>query len=209
MRGTGIPAMTRIFMTTIAQTALARLDQEGRLLNAVLKAPTTKPGRFGFRGDIALKFQTQLADEKRPPEFSMEQVLTIVSESEPTIPVLAGYLHSFAYVKAMAEVLAGLLSPAGTYFIFCNNIDLLAKYRLTVGEITFYILPCDESTVWKEMLDLMSIDKNDIKKLDTAGKLDYLLDAAVGLEAKYEMITLEQGLAAMEPVKNRNENRPV
>ena len=28
------------------------------------------------------------------------------------------------------------------------------------------------------MLDLMGIDKNDIKKLDTAGKLDYLLDAA-------------------------------
>jgi len=24
---------------------------------------------------------------------------------------------------------------------------------------------------------MMSIDKNDIKKLDTAGKLDYLLDA--------------------------------
>ena len=29
----------------------------------------------------------------------------------------------------------------------------------------------------------MSIDKNDIKKLDTAGKLDYLLDAAMGLRA--------------------------
>lgn len=62
----------------IETTALARLDREGRLLNAVFKGPTTKPGRFGFRGDIALKFQAQLADEKRPPEFSMEQVLTVV-----------------------------------------------------------------------------------------------------------------------------------
>jgi len=63
-------------MTTIEKTPWP-LDQEGRLLNAVLKSPTTKPGRFGFRGDIALKFQAQLADEKRPPEFSIEQVLTI------------------------------------------------------------------------------------------------------------------------------------
>jgi len=47
----------------------------------------------------------------------------------------------------------------------------------------------------------MSIDKNDIKKLDTAGKLDYLLDAALGLDAKYEPITYEQGLTLMEPVK--------
>lgn len=196
-------------MTKIENTALGRLDQQGRLLNAVLKGPTAKPGRFGFRGDIALKFQAQVADEKRPPDISIEQVLTVAQQGEPTIPILAGYLHSFAYLGTVTEVLKGLLSPAGTYFMYCNNIDLLAKYRVTIEDISFYILPCDESTVWKEMLDLMSIDKNDIKKLNTAGKLDYLLDAALGLDAKFETITYEEGLALMEPVKNRNENRPV
>jgi hypothetical protein len=204
--------MTTIEMsapTTIENTALGRLDRQGRLLNAVLKSPTKKPGRFGFRGDIALKFQTQLADEKRPPEFSIEQVLTIAQEGESTIPVLVGYLHSFAYLEVASEVLDGLLSPNGTYFMFCNNIDLLAKYRVTLRGIAFHVLPCDESTVWKEMLDLLSIDKNDIKKLDTAGKLDYLLDAAAGFDGKYDVITFEEGLARMEPVKNRNENRPV
>ena len=203
--------MTTIDQTavTIEQTALARLDREGRLLNAVLKGPTTKPGRFGFRGDIALKFQAHVADEKRPPESMIEQVLTIAQGGEGTIAVLAGYLHSFAYLQTVAEVLDGLLSPAGVYFMFCNNIDLLAKYRVTLGGIPFYVLPCDESTVWKEMLDLMSIDKNDIKKLDTAGKLDYLLDAARCMNEKYPAMTYEEGLAKMEPVKNRNENRPV
>ncbi|OYY81252.1 MAG: hypothetical protein B7Y12_12260, partial [Rhizobiales bacterium 24-66-13] len=165
---------------TIEETALARLDREGRLLNAVLKAPTKKPGRFGFRGDIALKFQAQVADEKRPPDFSIEQVLTVVQAGEPTIPILVGYIHSFAYLSVAAEVLKGLLSPTGTYFIFANNIDLLAKYKVVIDGITFFVLPCDESTVWKEMMDLMSIDKNDVKKLDTAGKLDHLLDAAIG-----------------------------
>lgn len=196
-------------MTTIEKTALNRLQQEQRLLNAVLKAPTTKPGRFGFRGDIALKFQTQVADEKRPPDFSIEQVLTVAEEGEPTIPALAGYLHSFAYLKELSEVLDGLLSPTGSYFIFCNNIDLLAKYRVTIGEITYYILPLEESTVWKEMMDLVGVDKNDIKKLDTGGKLDFLLDAATGLHAQYPAISYEQGLEVMGPIKNRNENRPV
>src|SRR6266567_383195 len=121
--------MTTIEMsapTSIETTALGRLDREGRLLNAVLKGPTTKPGRFGFRGDIALKFQAQVADEKRPPDFSIEQVLTVVQEGEPTIPILAGYLHSFAYLDTVSEVLAGLLRPGGTYLMFCNNIDLLS-----------------------------------------------------------------------------------
>ncbi len=194
---------------TIETTPLARLDREGRLLNAVFKGATKKPGRFGFRGDIALKFQTQLADEKRPPEFSMEQVLTFVKDGDGTIPILVGYLHSFAYLQTVSEVLEGLLSPGGTYFMFCNNVDLLAKYSVTLRGITYYVLPCDESTVWKEMLDLLSIDKNDIKKLDTGGKLDYVLDAAIGMDAKYEVISYEEGLARMEPMKNRNENRPV
>ncbi|MDR3516793.1 MAG: hypothetical protein P4M00_13335 [Azospirillaceae bacterium] len=196
-------------MTTIEKTALSRLDQEGRLLNAVLKAPTTRPGRFGFRGDIALKFQAQLADEKRPPDFSIEQVLTFVQENEPTIPILVGYVHSFAYFGTMRDVLSGLLSPTGKHFIFCNNIDLLAKYRLSLDGVTLFVLPCDESTVWKEMLELLSIDKNDIRKLDTAGKLDHVLEAALGFDAAYETISFEQGLALMGPVKNRNENRPV
>jgi hypothetical protein len=204
--------MTTIEMsapTSTETTALGRLDREGRLLNAVFKGPTTKPGRIGFRGDIALKFQTQLADEKRPPDFSMEQVLTLVQQGGSTIPILVGYIHSFAYLDVASEVLDGLLTPDGSYFVFCNNIDLLAKYRVTLRGVTFFVLPCDESTVWKEMMDLMGIDKNDVKKLNTAGKLDYLLDAAMGFSEKYDIITFEEGVARMEPVKNRNENRPV
>ncbi len=196
-------------MTTIEKTALSGLDKEGRLLDAVLKGPTKKPGRFGFRGDIALKFQTQLADEKRPPEYCIEQVLTFAQEGEPTIPILAGYLHNFAYLADVDEVLRPLMSPKGTYLMFCNNIDLLTKYRIVYNDITYFILPCDESTVWKETLDLMSIDKNDIKKLDTAGKTDYVLDHTLGLSPDFETITYEEGLKRMEPVKNRNEYRPV
>jgi hypothetical protein len=196
-------------MTQIEKTALARLEREGRLLNAVLKGPTSKPDRFGFRGDIALKFQAQVADEKRPPDFCIEQVLTFARENEPTIPILAGYLHNFAYLETAVEVLGDLLSPDGVYFMFCNNIDLLSKFRVKIGEITFNVLPCDESTVWKEMMDLCAVDKNDIKKLDTAGKTDYLLDEAMKFNDAFEIIAYQQGVERMEPVKNRNENRPV
>jgi len=196
-------------MTTIEGTALGRLDQEGRLLNAVLKGPTTKPGRFGFRGDIALKFQQQVADEKRPPDYCVEQVLTVVDDGDKTIPVLAGYLHNFAYLEDVTKVLGDLLRPDGTYIMYCNNIDLLDKYRIDLNGFPFFILPLDESTVWKEVLELMSIDKNDIKKLDTAGKLDFVLDATRGLSESYETISFEEGLKRMGPVKNRNENRPV
>jgi len=31
----------------------------------------------------------------------------------------------------------------------------------------------------------------------------------MGFNEKYDVITFEEGVARMEPVKNRNENRPV
>jgi len=196
-------------MTTIDQTPLGKLDKDGRLLNAVLKEETTKDGRFGFRGDIALKFQTAVADEKRPPDFSLEQVLTYALPGEPTLPILVGYIHSFAYLADVVDILRDLLSPDGTYILFCNNIDYLKKYRVEIDEICFHVLPLDESTVWKEMLDMVGMDKNDMKGLNTAGKLDKLLDAALETQGSFESITLADGIAHMAPVRNRNENRPV
>jgi hypothetical protein len=196
-------------MTDIEKTALARLEREGRLLNAVLKGPLSKPGSFGFRGDIALKFQAQLADEKRPPEYCMEQVITYAVEGEKTLPMLAGYLHNFAYLEDVVSTLGDMLSADGVYFMFCNNVDLLAKFRVKLGEATFIILPCDESTVWKELMEISFVDKNDIKKLDTAGKTEYLIEAAKKFSETFDLIAFQDGVARMEPVKNRNENRPV
>ena len=199
--------MTEVKLT---DTAFGRLDTEGRLLNAVLKEPVPTPGHFGFRGDIALAFQEQFADEKRPPDYSIEQVLAVADAATGTIPALAGYLHSFAYLKDVATVLGDMLTSAGTYVFFVNNLDFLKKYRVPLtGDIIAYVLPLDESTVWKETLELVDVDKNDVKKLGGAEKLQYVMDKLVAFTAAYPEISYDDGIATMEPVRNRNENRPV
>ena len=196
-------------MTNISDTAFARLEAEGRLLNPVLKGPTKKAGRFGFRGDIALKFAPKFADEARPPELKVEQVMAVAEQGSATISFLTVYLHSFEYVKALAEVLGETLSPSGKYILCCNNIDLSKKYIVRLNGITFYILPIEELGVYAEILELLYLDKGTLKKLDTAGKQDAIADAALGFEEKYPEITYEEGLALMGPVRNKNENRPV
>jgi len=196
-------------MTIIEQTGFRHLETEGRLLNALLKAPTKAGRRFGFRGDLALKFATKLADEARPPELAVQQVLAVGGSGESTIQFFAAYLLSFEYLKAVADVLGDSLSPEGKYFVFCNNVDLSAKYRVHLGGATFYVLPIDEATVYNEILELLYIDRNDLKKLDTAGKLDAIADKAAGFSADFEVISYEEGLRRMGPVRNPNENRPV
>ncbi len=195
--------------TTLEQTAFARLQSEGRLLNSVLKGATHKPGRVGFRGDVALKFQAKVADEARPPEISSDQVIAVAHEGEAHIAFFAGFLLSFEYIQLLAEVLAETLSPQGKYFLFVDNIDISKKYVVDFGGATFYVLPIDESTVYNELLSLLYIEKNELKKLDTAGKTDAVADKALAFTANFERISFEDGVKAMGPVRNIYENRPV
>jgi hypothetical protein len=195
--------------TSIKNKAFARLEAEGRLLSPILKGPTTRPGRFGFRGELALRFAPKIADEARPPELKVDQVLAAAGEDSPTIEFFASYLLSFEYLKPLAEALGDALSPSGKYFLFCNNIDLLKKYRVPYGDITFYVLPIDEAGVYAEILELLYIEKNDLKKLNTAGKHDAIFEKAMTFEADYPVLSYEDGLKIMGPVRNPNENRPV
>lgn len=195
--------------TAIESTALAALQQEGRLLNPVLKAPTHQPGRFGFRGELALRFAPKLADEARPPELTCDQVMAVATAGDTKLPFFAGYLLSFEHLKDVAEVLGDTLSAGGKYFLFCNNIDLSKKYQVPYKGAMFYVLPIDESTVYNELLELLYLEKTTLKKLDTAGKLDAVADAALKYDVTFDVITYSEGLELMGPVRNPNENRPV
>ena len=96
-------------------------------MNAVLKLPTDKPGRFGFRGELR---QIPAAIRRRRSgrrDLSIDQMIAVANVGEPTIAFFAAYMHSFDLLTVVAEVLKGLLSPAGKYFIFCNNIKFLSK----------------------------------------------------------------------------------
>src|SRR5271157_1444350 len=193
----------------IEQTGFKHLETEGRLLNALLKAPTKAGRRFGFRGDLALKFATKLADEARPPELAVQQVLAVGGSGESTIQFFAAYLLSFEYLKSVADVLGDSLSPDGKYFVYCNNIDVSEKYRVKLGGVSFFVLPIDEATVYNEILELLYLERNDLKKLDTAGKLDVITDKALDFSGDFDEITYLEGLRRMGPVRNPNENRPV
>lgn len=194
-------------MTTITETALASLDAEKRLLSPVFKGQT-KPGYFGFRGEVALKFAQQFSDEARPPETRFDQVMIVTQEGDPTIQFLAGVALSLEHMKLLCEVLEGKLSPTGKYFFFAGNLPIDKKFQISYGGATFWVLPLDEATVYNELRDMFMIDRGDLKKMDTAGKLQIVADAAASFDEKFPEISYEEGLQVMGPIKIP-ENRPV
>ncbi len=192
----------------IESTPFASLEQEGRLLSPVHKAATEKPGRFGFRGEIALAFQPTLADEKRPPAIKLDQVMMVADEGGEGIPFLAAFAVSLAHLPLLCEVLNGAIIPTGKYFFFAGNLDISMKFQIPCGNATFYVMPLDESTVYKELLDLFRMEASELKKRDTAGKIDAIADKAAQFREQWNTISIEDGLRIMQPVRIK-ENRPV
>jgi hypothetical protein len=195
-------------MTTINETPLGFLEAEGRLMSPVFKGATAKEGYFGFRGAIALKFAQKMSDEARPPELKFDQVMTVAKAGETTIPFLAGVALSLEHIKLLCEVLGDKLSPQGKYFFFAGNLDISKRYQIAYGGATFWVLPLDEATVYNELLDLFNIERNDLKKLDTAAKLMAVAEAAAGFDEKFPEISFEEGLKIMGPIRIPD-NRPV
>jgi hypothetical protein len=195
-------------MTAMEQTCLESLEADGRLLNTMVQAESAlTPGRWLFRGDIAVKFAAVSEREKRPPELKVEQVL--LAADGGTLTFLAAYMLSFESLAPLADVLGEMLTSEGKYFAFCNNIDLSSAYQVPIGKATFYVFPLDESGVYNEMLELLKLDKGELKKLSSPAKVDKVASAALKFKKTYERISYERGLELMGPVRNPNENRPV
>jgi hypothetical protein len=195
-------------MTTIDTTPLATLEAGKRLLSPVYMGPVGNAGRFGFRGELALKFAQQLSDEARPPEIKADQVMMVADGRTQSIPFFAAFVPSLAHLELVCEVLGERLDANGRYFLFAGNVDISKRYRIDFGGATFHVLPLDEATVYNELLELFRIDRGDLRKLDTAAKLAAIATAAGKFTADWPRIPYEEGLATMGAIKVR-ENRPV
>lgn len=188
-------------MTTPLFTAL-----EGKLLSPIFSGPTQKTNRYGFRGELGLKFPPSQAGEKRPPEIKADQV--IFAAEGDTLVFLTLHIDSLAYLDLVREAFGKALVPSGKYFIFAGNVDISKKYQLDFDGISFYVLPLDEATVYNEMLDLLYLEKGDLKKKSNEGKIDAIVDAAASSRSGFPITPYAQALAEMGPIKVAD-NRPV
>ncbi len=172
-------------MTAIETTAFQRLEAEGRLLKPAHKAPTHSPGRFGFRGEIALTLD---------PPVTLEAAFATAESGEAALSFLAGSLPSYKQLPALIEALGANVKPDGKYFIYVGDLDRASRYQISFDGVTLYVLPIDDTSVYNELIDFLYLDKTKMKKFDTAAKIDSIADGAAKYSQTYEAIDYEEGL---------------
>lgn len=171
--------------TTNVSPAFQRLDAEGRLLKPALNGPTHVPGRYAFRGDIALTLE---------PPVALEAAIAAADEGEAALSFLAGSLSTYKLLPALIEALGANIKAAGKYFIYVSDLERASRYQIEFNGVPFYVLPIDDTSVYNELIDYLYLDKTKMKKMDTAEKVDAIVQGALKYSQKYEVISYEEGL---------------
>lgn len=171
--------------TTTPSLAFQRLEAEGRLLKPALHGPTHVPGRFGFRGEIALTTE---------PPVALEAAFATAEDGEAGLSFLAGSLSAYKHLPALVEALGSAVQAGGKYFIYVSDLERASRYQMAFNGVSFYVLPIDDTSVYNELVDCLYLDKTKMKKMDTAAKVDAIADAALKYTQVYETIGYEEGL---------------
>jgi len=73
-------------------------------------------------------------------------------------------------------------------------LERASRYQIDFNGASFYVLPIDDTSVYNELIDYLYLDKTRMKKMDTAEKVDAIVQGALKYAEKYENISYEEGL---------------
>jgi hypothetical protein len=118
-------------------------------------------GLMGYRGAMIVEEGKQISpDRKLPPKIQAKQVILVTDEK---IKFLTCELESFNDFKPMFEKFGSFFTPEGKYVLYVTDLDGNGTFEYE--GITFTAISLDESSVWNEILELVDLEKSDMKRL--------------------------------------------
>lgn len=119
-------------------------------------------GLYGYRGSMIIEEGKQLSpDRKLPPKIQARQVI-MINEGEK-INFFSCELEQFAHFVPMFEKYKEFFSPDAKNILYVTDIDGNGTFEYEGYKFTAINLY--ESSVWNELLELLELDKAELKKM--------------------------------------------
>ncbi len=146
-------------------------------------------GFNGYRGALIVEEGKQLSpDRKLPPKIQLKQVIMVSDDSG--IKFLTCELESFNHFVPMFEKYKEFFTPDSVNVLFVTDLD--GNGTFTYEGIEFTAIMLDESSVWNEILELADLEKGDMKKLDSAEKIEKVYEEILDNDVKEASKTYEE-----------------
>lgn len=187
---------------------LKNLDKQSLLFITSVLGPTGEKGIDAFRGDLVLiqgALREGSATDRKPPELLLHQA-AILADSEKFIFV-NGLFSELKDVSVFVDKYLPVLKPETLTLFFVENIA--KPMQCEIEGVLFKFLPYKEGMVWNETLDLLYIEKADLKGQSAEEKVYTVFEAAKGFNAKAATLPFAEALENTIEVKKEAAVGPV
>lgn len=165
--------------------------QQGLFLNMNFNDKTSA-GQQAYRGDLALVLG-EVADasgRRLPPTATVRQAVLLSSADK--LLLAAGFLDDLAKLRFFEERYAGDFAADVKLLFFVANIN--KPLVVSLQRASASLVPLDDGMVWNELLEVLHLEKDDLKGQSAADKVTTVLGAFAGYKPKGDVVSLAEAL---------------
>lgn len=184
---------------------LENYDKEGLLFITSVLGKTSDKKSTAFRGDLIL-IQGDLHDGVHmPPKLLLNQAAVLASDEK--FIFVNGMFHELAQVPEFISKYKEALTPETLLVMYVENIA--ENMQIELDGFTFKFVPYRDGMVWNETLELLYIEKADLKGQSAEDKVVTMYEAAKDFKIKTAPIAFEEALTKTIFVKKELHSGPV
>lgn len=152
-----------------------------------------------YRGDLVLEFgEVTERGDRKPPVIVAKQAALLAKEDK-IIMLIAG-LDRLEDLALVAEHYQADCSDEVSALFFVHNIK--EEMQVTCGSITAFAVPLDDGMIWNEALELLCIEKSDLKGQSAEEKVETLYGELKSAKLNYQVLDWDAALTKTVEVKH-------
>lgn len=185
-------------------------NSQGLLTISSVLGKTSTAGLTAWRGDLvliegAMREGATNPNDRNPPKLLIHQAAMLADSDK--ILFLNGMVYQLESLAVFVEKYKAGLTADTLALVYVENIA--EQMVVQLEGFTFKLLPYREGMVWNETMELLYIEKADLKGQSAEDKVITVYEAAKSFKFKGEALTYEAALTKTVEVKREASYGPV
>lgn len=180
---------------------LDHYNKQGLLTVTSVLGKTGTAGVSAFRGDLVLvegALREGSATDRKPPELVIRHANLLADAA--TILFASGLLYRFEHLPLFIDKYRPAQTVESLLLFLVENIE--TEMQIERDGLVFHCYPYKGGLVWNDLLDLLYIEKSDLKGQSAEDKVMTVYESARSFVGKAPNLTYEEALTqTIEVVK--------
>ncbi|MFZ2726880.1 MAG: hypothetical protein WAX77_11560 [Methylococcaceae bacterium] len=169
---------------------LETYQEKGLLTVTLVNGQTSKAGIYAYRGDLVLKegaLREGSTTDRKPPEALLIHSALLIENDK--IQFINGFLPELDLLPLFVAKYKDDIAADSVALIYVENIgkEMLVELEGT----TYQLIPFKTGLVWNELLELLYIEKSDLKGKSAEDKVAIAYAEAKTYKSKGEKVSYE------------------